>query len=250
MAILLSIGIIGTLLIVAYWGQIVGWGVSDMKGLTGSGTLPAFVLGQRFWGGAWPVTLFAMFSSTVAASIATQNVATRMWYGMGRQGALPKIVARVDPIRKTPDVAIFIQFVMALGLGLAVPFAIGPDVTWFLMAGLLLVLAVIFVYSMANLGVLLYYWRERRSEFNWFFHFVLPVGTTAVLWYSVVKAFTPFPPDPYGYAPEIVGGWMLVGVGVLVYLKLTGREEWLAKAGAIVGERPETAEELSHRPAV
>jgi amino acid transporter len=249
-AILYSIVIIGTLLIVAYWGQIVGWGVNDLKGLTGSGTLPAFVLGQRFWGGAWPVTLAAMLSSTVAASIACQNVATRMWYRMGRQGALPKVVARVSPTRKTPDVAIFIQFVMALGLGLAVPFAIGPDVTWFLMGGLCLVLAVIFVYTMANLGVFLYFWRERRSEFNWFFHFVLPFGTSAVLAYSVVKAFQPFPPEPYGYAPEIVGGWMLVGVALLVYLKLTGKDTWLARAGAIVAERPETPEELAHRPVV
>jgi amino acid transporter len=249
-AILLSIAIIGTLLIVAYWGQIVGWGVNDMKGLTGSGTLPAFVLGERFWGGAWPVTLAAMFSSTVAASIACQNVATRMWYRMAKQGALPAVVATVHPTRKTPVVAIGVQLVMALGLGLAVPFAIGPDVTWFLMAGLLLVLAVIFVYTMANLGVVLYFWRERRSEFNPFFHLLLPLGTSAVLAYSVVRSFQPFPPDPYGYAPEIVGGWMLVGVAVLAYLKLTGRDEWLSRAGAVVGERLETAEELAHRPVV
>jgi hypothetical protein len=43
---------------------------------------------------------------------------------------------------------------------------------------------------------------------------------------------------------------MLVGVAVLAYLRWTGKDEWLAKAGAIVGERPETAEELAHRPAI
>ena len=76
------------------------------------------------------------------------------------------------------------------------------------------------------------------------------MARTAVLAYSVVKAFQPFPPDPYGYAPEIVGGWMLVGVAVLVYLKLVGKDKWLARAGAIVAERPETPEELAHRPVV
>jgi hypothetical protein len=36
---------------------------------------------------------------------------------------------------------------------------------------------------------------------------------------------------------------MLVGVGVLFWLKRSGREEWIAKAGEIVEERVETPEE-------
>lgn len=248
-AILYSIVILGVLLVVAYWGQVVGWGVDDVEGLTGSATLPAFVLGTKYWGDAWPVILAAMFSSVVAVSIACQNVATRMWYGMARQGALPKAVATIEPKRKTPIVAIFIQFVMAMGLGLGVGAYLGPDVTFFFLVGLTLVLSIIFVYTMANLGVFLYFWRERRSEFNWFFHFLLPFCTAGVLAYSVVKSFQPFPAAPYKYAPAIVGGWMVLGIAVLIYLKVKGKEEWLAKAGAIVEERPETPEELAHRSA-
>jgi len=249
-AIMLSIAILGALLIIVFWGQIVGWGTNDLKNLTTSGTLPAFVLGERYWGGAWPVVLVAMFTSTVGGALACQNVATRMWYGMGRQGALPKAVAYVNPKRKTPDVAIAIQFVMALILGIPVAFYLGPDVNFFFLLGLTLVLAVIFVYTMANLGVFLHFWRERRSEFNWFWHFLVPFCTAGVLAYSVVKSFQPFPAAPYKYAPFIVGAWMLVGVAILIYLKAKGKEEWLAKAGAIVEERVETPEELAHRPAV
>jgi amino acid transporter len=248
-AIIYSIVILGVLLLVAYWGQIVGWGVDDLTGLTESATLPAFVLGTKYWGDAWPVILVAMFSSVMAVSLACQNVATRMWYGMARQGALPKMVATVDPKRKTPTVAILVQFVMAMGLALGVGFYLGPDVTFFFLVGLTLVLAVIFVYTMANLGVFLYYWRERRSEFNWFFHFLLPFCTAGVLAYSVVKSFQPFPPEPYKYAPAIVGGWMLLGIAVLIYLKVKGKEEWLGKAGDIVEERVETPEELAERRA-
>jgi amino acid transporter len=113
-----------------------------------------------------------------------------------------------------------------------------------------LVLAVIFVYGMANLGVFLYYWRDRRSEFNWIFHFAFPFATTGVLAYALVRSFQPFPPAPYKWAPLIVGLWMVVGVIVLVVLKRRGKEEWIAKAGEIVAERPETREELAHRPVV
>jgi len=244
-SILISIVIVGVLLIVAYWGQVVGWGVNNLKGLVSSPTLPALVLGTKYWGHFWPVVMFALFTSVVANLIACQNVATRMWWNMADKGALPKAVAMLDPKRKTPVVAILIQFIMAMGLGLGVGLAIGPDVSFYLLVGLTLVLAIVFIYIVSNIGMGLYYWRERRAEFNWFLHFLLPLVTSAVLAYSVVKSFTPFPAAPYAYAPEIVGGWMLVGIGVLYWLHRTGRTEWLTKAGAIVSERPETPEELA-----
>jgi amino acid transporter len=245
-----SITIIGLLLIVAIWGQIIGWGTDDLTTLPESETLPGLVLGERLWGDAWPVVLAALFSSSIAVCLATQNVATRMWYRMGVTGALPRVVATLHPTRKTPVVAVGIQFLLALGLGLPAAWFVSPDTFFFLMQGLVLVLAVIFVYGMANLGVFLYYWRERRSEFNPIFHVVFPFVTTGVLAYALVRSFQPFPPEPYKWAPLIVGLWIVVGVIVLVVLKRRGKEEWLAKAGEIVVERPETREELAHRPPV
>ena len=247
-SILISIVIVGVVLVIAYWGQVVGWGVDNLNGLVNSPTLPALALGTRYWGSAWPIVLFALFTSVFANDIAVQNVATRMWWNMADKGALPKAVATLHPTRRTPTVAIFIQFVMAIGLGLGVGFLLGPDVSFFLLVGLTLVLAIVFIYIVSNIGMALYYWRERRSEFNYFTHLFLPLATSVILGYSVVKSFQPFPPAPYAYAPEIVGGWMLVGVGVLYWLHRTGREEWLTKAGDIVSERPETAEEMRDIP--
>jgi amino acid transporter len=112
------------------------------------------------------------------------------------------------------------------------------------------VIGVIFVYVMANVGVVLYYWRERRQEFNWLLHFVFPVGTSLILIYSLYASFNPFPAPPYNLSPFIVGAWLLIGIAVLVSLRLRGNEEWLQKAGEIVGERRETPEELAHRSAI
>ncbi len=247
-SILISIVIVGVVLVVAYWGQVVGWGVNNLESLVNSPTLPALVLGTKYWGGFWPVVMFALFTSVVANLIACQNVATRMWWNMADKGALPKAVATLHPTRKTPVVAILIQFVMAMGLGLGVGFLLGPEVSFNLLVGLTLVLSIIFIYIVSNIGMGRYYWRERRSEFNWFMHFLLPLVTSAVLAYSVVKSFQPFPAAPYAYAPEIVGGWMLVGIGVLYWLHRTGREAWLTKAGDIVSERQETPEEIAETP--
>ena len=245
-----SITIIGLLLILAIWGQIVGWGTDDLKKLPESSTLPGLVLGERLWGDAWVVVLAALFSSSIAVCLATQNVATRMWYRMGATGALPSALARLHPTRRTPVVAVALQFLLAFGLGLPAAAFVGPDTFFFLMQGLVLVLAVIFVYGMANLGVVVYYWRERRSEFNWLSHFVFPVVTTGVLAYALVRSFQPFPPEPYKWAPWIVGLWMVVGVIVLVVLKARGKEEWIARAGEIVTERQESPEEREERHVV
>jgi hypothetical protein len=41
--------------------------------------------------------------------------------------------------------------------------------------------------------------------------------------------------------------WLALGLLVLLVMKLVGKEDWLIKAGRIVQERVETAEEASHR---
>jgi amino acid transporter len=243
-ATMVSIVITGVMTVVVIWGQIIGWGWATLGKLPASPELPALVIAHRVWAAAWFFALLAMFTSVMAASLATQNVATRMWYGMARSGALPRVVARVDPKRKTPTVAVALQFVLSMGLGLIGGALLGPAKFFILLVGFCLVIAVIFVYSMGNAGVVVHYWRHRRAEFNWLLHFVFPVGTTAVLIYSLVKSFTPFPASPNNWSPLIVGAWMLGGVGVLVILRIRGGESWLQKAGDIVDNRTETADDI------
>jgi amino acid transporter len=245
-----SIVIIGLMLILVIWGQIIGWGNDNLANLPSSPELPALVIAHRVWGGLWFFALLAMFTSVIGASLACQNVATRMWYRMGRSGVLPTVVGTVHPVRKTPTVAIHMQFALSLLLGVVAAAIWGPDKIFVLTVGFVLVIGVIFVYVMANLGVLLYYWRERREEFNWILHFVFPVGTSLILIYSLYASFNPFPAPPYNLSPFIVGGWLAIGIGILIALKLRGNEEWLAKAGEIVEERRETPEELAHRSAI
>jgi amino acid transporter len=173
-----------------------------------------------------------------------------MWYRMGRSGVLPTVVGTVHPVRKTPTVAIHIQFALSVLLGVVASAIWGPDKIFVLTVGFVLVIGVIFVYVMANLGVVLYYWRERRQAFNWILHFVFPVGTSLILIYSLYASFNPFPAPPYNLSPFIVGAWLVIGIGILIALRLRGNEEWLLKAREIVEERRETPEELAHRPAI
>ena len=249
-AIMASIVIIGLMLILVIWGQIIGWGVDNLSKLPTSAELPALVIAHRIWGSLWWLALLAMFTSVIGASLACQNVATRMWYRMGRAGVLPSALGNVHPKRRTPTNAITAQFIVSLLLGLGAAAIWGPDKIFVFTVGFVLVLGVIFVYVMANIGVVNYYWRERRQEFNWIYHFVFPVGTSLILIYSVYASFNPLPAYPYNLTPVVVGVWLVLGIAILVVTRLRSDESWLSRAAEIVEERRETQEERAQSHAI
>lgn len=241
-SVLLAICILGVFLVFTYWGIITGFGVNNIAGIVGSPDLPGLALARKDWGSGWFIILLAFMSSVFAVCMATANVSTRMWYSMGRSGAFPKWFAKVDPKFKTPTNAILAQMALSLVVGLFAGWYYHPDVAFFFVDGLILVLGVSFVYLMANVGVIFYYWRERKSEFSWLWHAILPVGSGLVLIYALAESFPPFcppqncPAAPYSYAPVVDGVWLLIGIGLLVYYAASKRESWLKIAGAALGE--------------
>ena len=235
-ATMLSIIILGVLLVIAYWGQILGWGVNKLSALPGSSELPGLVLAHRFWGGAWVIVLLAFFNTTIAVCLATANVGTRMWYRMAKGGSLPKALAKVNPEYKTPTNAILVQLALALVSGLGVGAWIGADKSFFLVDGLVLVMGVLFVYVIANVAVFAYYLWQRRREFNVILHVVFPLISTGALIYALVYSFIPFPASPYKYAPLIDGIWLVLGIAVLVAMYVQRKDQWLLTAGSALGE--------------
>src|SRR5690349_5099469 len=136
-----SIAIIGVMLVIVIWGQVIGWGYTNLGKLISSPELPALVIAHRVWGTVWFLALLAMFTSVFGASLACQNVATRMWYGMGRSGVLPSALGRVHPVRKTPTLAVTTQLVLSAVLGLLGSWWLGPTQMFILMLGFVLVIA-------------------------------------------------------------------------------------------------------------
>jgi amino acid transporter len=242
-----SIIILGIFLVIVSWGQTAGWGTNDMKGFAGSSELPAFVLGHRFWGGAWVIVLIALFNSAIAVAIATTNSATRFIYGMARTGVLPRQLTRVHPRFKTPTVAIGFQTIVNIGLGLILPIGVGVanvyniTGTWF-------TFALAPVYAAANLGLFFYVRSKHPQDFNAFKHAIVPAVGTVALGFVVYYSLNPLPPWPIKLAPLVVVLWLALGVVMLVTMIAGGKESLLARAGDAVAERIETPEEHAARP--
>jgi amino acid transporter len=234
-----TIVIMGTFLVFTAWGILVGWGTLDLQAVTDAKDQPPFelplVLARRFWGPGWLLVLFALLNSMVAVSVATGLVSTRMWYAMARSGSLPAWLAAVHPRHQTPVNAVAFQTLLTLLVGLGLGFWIGPDQEFFLM-GEVLTLALALIYTAGNLGVFLYYRRQRRGEFRPLRHALLPLVSSAAVLGVAYLSVVEWPPPPLRYAPFIVAGWLALGVAVLVVMKVRGQEQWLLRAGAAAQE--------------
>jgi amino acid transporter len=242
-----SIIILGVFLVFVSWGQMTGWGTNHTTGFAGSGELPAFVLGHRFWGGAWIIVLIAVINSAMAVAIACMNSATRFLYGMARTGVLPRSLTKIHPRYRTPTNAIIFQSGVNIALGILLAIAIGVanvyniTGTWF-------TFALAPVYAAANIGLYLYYRRNFPQELNWFKHIVVPLIGTVALGVVVYESVNPLPPYPISLAPFIVLGWIVLGVAILSWILGSGRESLLAHAKDAVLERIETPEEHAAKP--
>jgi amino acid transporter len=212
-----SVVLLGVFLTVVTWGVVVGWGTERTQSLVDSQQLPAFVLAKQFWGDAWVILLAAALSSVLAVSVATNNVATRMWFAMARAGSLPHVFARVHPVHRTPVNTVALQFALTLAVGFALAAAFGPEDQFFFY-GLLNGLAVILIYTLGNVAVFVLYRRERRVEFSLWLHLLFPVLSSAALMYLGYKSLVPLPPAPARWAPLVVVVWLLGGIVLTIAL--------------------------------
>jgi hypothetical protein len=102
---------------------------------------------------------------------------------------------------------------------------------------------VIFIYVVANIGIIHYFWTTARGEFSWLRHFLFPAGTSLVLVYSLYISFVPPPANPNNWAPWVAGLWLLLGMAILWWMKLAGREDWLSRAAEVITEHEQVVAE-------
>jgi amino acid transporter len=247
LAIVLSLVIMGAFYMFTTWGLAVGWGIDNFatgENKFAGGDVNAFIdLAQRLWGGGWILLLFALLNSILAVGISASNAATRVFFSMGRAGVLPAWLGKVHPVYRTPTNAIILQTVITVIVAFGGGYLLGPD-TVFFWFGLVITLGLILVYGAGNIGVIRYYWLERRDEFSWFWHLIIPVvSTVAILvvgWFSLQGLA-----DIYVWAPVVVVGWLALGGLLLLYFRARGGESWLLKAGEVAYERPASPEEVA-----
>jgi amino acid transporter len=225
-----SVAVLTIYFVFVTWGYLVGIGVSKVGSIPAATAFPVATMAQRVWGGAWVLLLFALLNSAIALSIACFNGGTRTWYAMGRSGVLPKMVGKVNPVRKTPVNAINLQIGVQV-LAFVCVLIWGVQNVFFSWANAITI-GLVFMYVLCNIGVVKYYLTEGRGQFNPILHIVVPVVASAagivVVWKSYFAPFTSTGTVFWGLMTFIVV--LVLTVVILIYLRVTGKEDWMRRA--------------------
>jgi amino acid transporter len=190
---------------------------------------------------------FAGFTSATAVLIASQNVLSRVWYSLGREGLLPPATARVHRRWRTPHVAVAAGALLALVTMFCYGGVAGNGftaATGYAAYGELATLGtdfIVLVFMVTNLALVAYYLRVERRVVSWTRHVVLPVLGTLALAYPFWESVKPTQPRPYNWFGLVL---LLALAASLPYAALVCRRgaragSWLADAAQPDTGQPE-----------
>jgi amino acid transporter len=218
------IALVGSVLLTGVWfcfamyAVIVGYGKSHIGALA-SASAPVTDLATRYIGHWYSIVVsLAAVSAQIAVLIAIHNANYRIFYALGRERLLPRVLGRTHPRFQTPHIAIIAYSVVALALGLFFGNLWGPqaafgDVGYFSSLGILP------IYLLTNIALMVFMWRKHRSEFSWVWHGLFPGIAVVIMGYGIYASVHPLPAYPQNFMPFFVLGWIAVGVIWMLYLR-------------------------------
>ncbi|HEY3956017.1 MAG TPA: APC family permease [Streptosporangiaceae bacterium] len=233
-AVLLATLCIGALYVFTTYAADVAFGPARFAGFTSSGPSSWEGMARSLYGIFWLFVFLAIVNSTIANANAGMNVTSRTAYAMGRIGAFPRLLALVHPRHRSPTVAIFGTFAVTIAVTLGLGLGYDP-VTAFSMVGTGIVIVLAAIYILMNAACIGYFARRRpdlpgrrnaRRRWNPVLHLILPllgIATFVPAWLTAagIRAFSFVAPlsPPVSYMGAGVGGWMVLGVLYLIYLR-------------------------------
>jgi amino acid transporter len=209
---------IGVFYLLASYAWVYGAGFNDFVHQATTNPDPWRSLAKVFWAGGWVLVFIAIVNSIVANSNAGFNAATRVFYAMARNGAAPKQLARTHPVYKTPNVAIIVNTIIAVGLSIILGWKWGPLLGFYMLATAATVVVIV-VYMLVMLGCTSHFWGTGR--FNIFLHAIFPLGGIVLFAFPLFYQFHPIPAAPLNYAIWWSVGWVVLGLFVTAWMHRT-----------------------------
>jgi amino acid transporter len=236
-AVVYSAVLIGAFYVLCSYAWVYGAGFDNFLTQATENPDPWRALGKVFWHTGWILVFFAIINSAIANANAGVNAATRVLYAMARNGAMPKPLARTHPEYRTPHIAIILNVVGGTIIALLLGWKWGPLLAFATIATAITVV-VILIYIAVCLGTIVYYLRERRSEFNPILHFVFPLLGAAAFAFPLYYQYKDWPDNPLGYGNWVALIWIALGIVLTIVVSFM-RPQALENADRIfVEEEP------------
>ncbi|HXB48061.1 MAG TPA: APC family permease [Streptosporangiaceae bacterium] len=193
--------------------------------------------------GSWLGTLAEIGGMCAAfvVCVACATAASRTLFAMGREGVLPAAFARTHPRYKTPVNAALAVTALAIVMALVMGYPLsdsgfGQPLSNYYFWATTGTLLIIVVYIMICLGGIVYFWNTRASR-NWnpLVHVGIPVVGAIVFGAALYGSIHPAPPGILKWTPYVALVWLVLGIGVLLWLR-SSRPDQVAQIGSILGE--------------
>ena len=173
--------------------------------------------------------------------VACATAATRTLFAMGREGVLPRTLAHTHPRFKTPVNATIAVAVLATAMALLIGYPLsdplfGQPFSNYYFWATLGTLAVIVVYALICLGGIAFFAKTRHTRrWNPAVHVLVPLIGAVVFGAALYGSIHPTPPGILKWTPYVGLAWLVIGVGVLLWLRAR-RPDAVARIGSILGE--------------
>jgi amino acid transporter len=225
----------------------IGVGVSNAGGANWAGDPTVLAdTAAKFSGHFLSVLIsIAAILSAFVVCLACATAAARTMFAMGREGSLPAWFGRTHRTYKTPvnatlsiaGLATIVAILVGFGWSYAQPGneGAGPFTVFGLLAGIG-GLAVTIVYVVLC-GAGMAWFRKSQSNYNFVLHGLVPLVGLVIFAFGVYGSVYAgaFPPMPYRIIPYVNLGWIVLGLGVIAYLR-SRHPERVAQIGSILGE--------------
>jgi amino acid transporter len=235
----------GIFFVAGAYAGVVAWGPAKIAGYAASSNAWQ-ALAHNVWGFAGALLVFlALVNSIAGNSSAEATASTRLMYAMGRIGSLPRWFGKVEQKRRVPLNAILVLTGSSFAISVITSYAFGGPSQGFAFTISLGAIFAILLYISACISVPFLYLRQRRSEFNVLKHLVIPVIGVLVFIGPLISTIYPVPPYPLNIIPYIDLGWLLIGLGVLAWLRRNRPESVQATAMIVLEADPDDEPELA-----
>jgi amino acid transporter len=227
-----SVLLSGVYLTFGVYAVTVGFGGTHIGALVGSSN-PISTLTVKLLS-SWYVNLvdLAAISALTGVIIAIHNANFRLIYSLGRDGMLPRALARTHHKHQTPYVAIVVFTIFGIISGLIFGDVWGP-VPAFGILGYFTGLFIAVVYFMTDAAIIVFMWRKHRREHSWFRHVAVPGVGGVVILYALYKSVIPLPTGVERPMPFILLGIIVASIVLVLIMKRTNPSS-LEKVGKSV----------------
>ena len=207
--VVMLVGIFYLLMVMA---EVYGVGRHGIVGFIGQKS-PVRYLAGRYWSPTvlWAIDLVVVVTG-LSFVIAALNVVVRVLFAMGRERALPGVLARVSN-RHTPVVGIVCVAAITLGLGLPLTYLYGGGRAFRYLGGAA-GLSVVLLYIAVNIATIRAFRTEFRDQFRPGRHLLIPATASVLLLIPLWGILRPRTDSLVNLLPYVALVWLFLGAVV------------------------------------